>query len=751
MVTLKDVAELAGVSVATVSYCINGKQNIKLETKLKVNEAITKLNYIPNFSARNLKNKSSDEIGVILPNLDDSTNSEILKGIIAQADTRNYSVNIACSYNNPHNEQEIINKFISKNYAGIILMTCQSGNDVFFKNTLYKYNISNVFIMRLPPKISTNFLGFDNYNTINYLTESLIQKGYHNIAIVSGPEDFFSESECVNGYMDALDKYGITFRKENVLRTDMSKEGAFKVTMLYLTLFLPQAIITSSQTIMDGVIEACDVHNIKPGDNICLITLSEERWNESYYHTNVLHTAASAYTLGEDSFRILMEENDSVQLYDRKFKLYKDNILNMPLAIPAPTVPKASPVSSFQKIIRVASTDLPTIRAVQAVSYKFQSLYGIKLQIDFYSLYDLFQLISEDSQLDNPQYDIYLSDVSWMSYFTSKGIFLDITDMIQSIDEISEAVFPKNLNNAKIDNRYYGFPIIGGTQFLFYRKDLFEDPQLQRQYKEEHSISLRVPKTWTEFNRIAKFFTKEFNPNSPTKYGTSISSTLPEDFVLELLIRLWSYDGGLFNSRNQLDLNTPQNVKAFKNMLETVRYTPGVDLSNETTFEQIGRGEIAMAISFTEYASQIQNSLHPEFLSKIGYSILPGNTPANVGWHFSVSKKTEKLEEIKQLFTWLCRRQNSYYQTILCGQSTLVYPHTHHELLLLYPWLELTAGGLASCCNRAYPVHGKNNLIVPADFEACLRNAFLRVVEDDISIPKALEECQRNILSQFFI
>ena len=750
MVTLKEVADKAGVSIATVSYCINGKKNIKPETQLKIKEAIAELNYIPNFSARSLKNKASDEIGVILPNLDDSTNSEILKGIIAQADKENYSVNIACSYNNPHNEQEIIYKFISKNYAGIILMTCQSQNDAFFKNTLYKDYISNVFIMRLPPKISTNFLGFDNYNTIYYLTESLLQKGYTDIAIVTGPEDFFSESECVNGYTEAHDKYGKNYRNENILYTDMSKEGAFKVTMLYLSVFLPQAIITSSQTIMDGVIEACNIHSIKAGDNICLITLSEERWNESCYHPNVLHTAATAYTLGEDSFRILLEENTSQQLYDRKFKLYKDNILDTTLPIPRPEFKPVASAKIPKQVLRIASTDLPTIRAIQAVSYKFTAICGVKLQIDFYSLRELFLLIEEDTQMEEPNYDMYLSDVSWMSYFTHKDVFMDLSNILNSIPEVSSAVFPKNLNNAKIKGRYYGFPVIGGTQFLFYRKDLFGNAQLQRQYKEEHSISLRPPKTWTEFNRIARFFTQKYNPNSPTKYGTSISSSLPEDFILELLTRLWSYNGGLFNNRNQMELNTPQNVRAFKSMLETVDYTPPLVNSSETTFEQIGSGEIAMAISFTEYASKIQNSLRPEFLSKIGYSMLPGNTPANVGWHFCVSKKMKKLSALKQLVLWLCQRQNSYYQTILCGQSTLIYPHTHHELLLLYPWLELTAEGLSNCRNRIYPVQGKDQLIAPADFESNVRTAFQRVRYGELTIPEALDECQTDIANQFF-
>ncbi|MEY8331709.1 extracellular solute-binding protein [Lachnospiraceae bacterium 47-T17] len=750
MATLKDVAKRAGVSVATASYCISGKKNMKPETQLRVQEAIAELNYIPNFSARSLKSNSSDEIGVVLPTLDDSINSEILNGIIAHANRTGYSVNIACSYNNPRDEQAIIRKFISKNYAGIILMTCQSTNDSFFKKTLYESSISNVFIMRLPPRISTNFLGFDNYNTFYFLTEQLIENGYTDIAIVTGSQDFFSEIECVSGYSEAHDARGRTCHPENILCTDMSKEGSFKVTMLYLAAHLPQAIITSSQTIMDGVIEACRIHNIEPGKHICMITLSEERWNASGYHPNVLHTAATAYTLGEDSFQILMEENTSPNLYDRKFKLYRDNVLDTALDIPAPDFPPAVLTHEPMVVLRIASIDLPTIRAIQAVSCKLTHTCGIRLDIHFFTLRELFLLIEEDTAKEEPAYDLYLSDVSWMNYFTAKQVFADLNDMMERIPEAKEAIFPKNLSNACIRGHYYGFPVIGGTQLLFYRKDLFEDLQLQRQYKGEHSLSLRPPKTWTEFNAIARFFTQKFNPGSPTKYGTAFSSNLAEDFIQDMLIRFWSYDGGLFNSRGHLELNTPQNVRACKNILETAEYAPLRAGYMDTTFARIGEGSIAMAISFTEYASKIQNSLHPEFLSKIGYSMLPGCTPSNCGWHLCMSKKTQKQDAAEQLFHWLCQRQVSYYQTILSGSSTMVYPHTHHELLRLYPWLNLTAEGLSCSRDRIYPTRGKKQLIVPADFEGNMRMAFHKMQSGELSIPDALSECQSNILNQYF-
>ena len=85
MTTLKDVARLAGVSIATVSYCINGTKNIRPDTRLKVMQAIEELNYIPNRSAQTLREPDSREIGIVIPDIEDPYYSEILKGLVYEA------------------------------------------------------------------------------------------------------------------------------------------------------------------------------------------------------------------------------------------------------------------------------------------------------------------------------------------------------------------------------------------------------------------------------------------------------------------------------------------------------------------------------------------------------------------------------------------------------------------------------------------------------------------------------------------
>ena len=97
------------------------------------------------------------------------------------------------------------------------------------------------------------------------------------------------------------------------------------------------------------------------------------------------------------------------------------------------------------------------------------------------------------------RYDIYMYDIPWLQYLVQNGMIADITDYIQSDRFHPEAFFPENLENCMFDKHYYGIPIVGGSQILFYRRDLFENRNVQKEFKKMFQIPLSPPRTWTEF------------------------------------------------------------------------------------------------------------------------------------------------------------------------------------------------------------------------------------------------------------
>ncbi len=745
MATLKDVAARAGVSIAAVSYCINGTHNLNPETKARIQNAIKELNYIPNSQARNLKRQASRELCAIFPDLENLCYNEFLKGILIQAENSHYSINISCSYNDISQEQALIKNAVSKHYAGIFLVTCQPQNTEFFQDIQQHHPIEIVFLERLPEKMDVIYYGFDNYKTLHYLTTQLIQNGYQDIALLTGSSRHFSESECISGFQDAMETAGISIDENRILTSDTTKEGAFSAFLHSWVNTPPQAIITSSQALCQGVIEACNLTMNRIPQDICIITLDVENWNRSSFYPDIIRTSRPAYSLGKESCKALIEAIEKPEKTEDRFHLIQDTISRYPLQLPAPRrrgfVPSADAIGT----LNVAVADMPTVQALKAISHEFFNEFRIHLNFDFFTFRELFTLIQEDSRREQPDYDIYLYDTSWFSYLFQSGCLKDITDDFYTSPESTKYFLPKFLSNCCRDGRYYGFPIVGGTQFLIYRRDLFSRQDLCLKYQKDHNLSLRPPKTWKEFNSIARFFTREYNPESPTLYGTAIGIDLNEELALEFEARMWGHGGNFYDHHGHLCMNSPQNISAMSNFMESFRYSPQSVSNNLEAFMEFVKGDAAMVITFSEYATQIQRT-HSEYLYKNGYSMIPSRTPANVGWHLGVSNNCRRLPFVLQFFHWLYRRHISYYMSILGGASALEFPYKNHELLKTYPWLSLSPDSVQVSRSRLYPLKKKHGFLAPNEFEGILCEGIRSMPQGPQEISECLNAMQKKVI-----
>ncbi len=715
MSTLKQVAALAGVSTATVSCCLSGSKAVKAETKAKILEAVEKLKYIPNYAAKSLKHPRSTEIGIILTDISDPILSDIFEGTSSFFQDKNYNISVAFSHNSPETECATIESFIGKSVAGLIIMTCQPENTHFFENRIRFYNIPAVFLLRHPFGIDCNFISFNNYETVNRLTDKLICAGYSRIALISGHTGFTSESDALLGYEEAHEKNFLEICPQLCGITNMSKEDSFKCAMNILGTNQPQAVIATTVCIAKGVLEAARILGVKVSQDMSLFALSEESWNRSGDLAGVTHIPHSAFQTGKHAAQMLLDNIRSPLLFDRQTVLEPSAEYSKAICIPpAPSACVKTKKSSNLPSLRILMAELSTSRSILTLSQNFTSTTGIELHIDMLPQNQMLNRILQDMNHSDVQYDIYMYDIPWLPYLVQSTVLADISDFISKGNFNQDKIFKENMKHCYYRKGCYGIPIVGGSQILFYRKDLFENLDLQKEYKRQNKMSLRPPRTWTEFNNVAKFFTRELNPISPTEYGTSFSGIISEELAPEILIRLWAYDGQIFNSANQVQLNTPQNAKAFHSVLETLRYTNQMPFqtSINDTVEDFCNGKTAMLITYSEYANQIVNVSTSKVLQNVGYEPLPSKSPMCIGWNFGVSALSLKKDIAFKYFEWLCMRDNSYYMTILDGQSTMIAPYHNNELLKLYPWLSLTEKSFPYCHARTGP-YDKNALVIP--------------------------------------
>lgn len=746
MATMKDIARLAGVSVATVSYCINGTKPVKPATRDRIMEAVAQLGYVPNESARSLREEQSRELGVVFPDIEDLSRSEVLKGIVAAAEEADYALQIAFSYNSPKLERKILERMIGKRVAGLILVTCQPENTAYFRNTLVTRNLPVVFLDRAPAQIDANFLAFDNDQACRFLTGQLLERGYRRLALLCGPRKLFSEQESIRGFTGAVEERGGSMDSHPIWETEISKEAAFRLSMLKIVEDPPQAIVSTSELMTLGLLEALQLAGIAVPERTVVLTLGADCWNTSNYHPAVLHTARAAYAMGESSVRLLADNIRKPQFFEKQFRLFHDNVVDGPLVLPPP--PQVLPPRPPERRLRVLSPHLPTTDAMQAVSCAFGRDHGIRVDIEQVSYQALFQAIDTLAGEPDAPYDLYFFDVSWLEYVARRGVFADLTEFYEAHPAVRQSLMPKNLQNCQWEGRYCGFPVVGGSHLLFYRRDLFDDPFVRRQFEAMYHAPLRLPRTWTEFNAIARFFTRDFNPYSPTVYGTTVIGSIHEECALELLVRLWSFGGDLFDAGGMPALSSPQNVKGFRSLLESCRYAdPKIArMTIEESFAQFGAGQTAMLLSFTEYATMIRSNIEADVISSVDCAMLPGQTPANVGWNMGIARHSPRRALALEWMEWLCQKQTSYYMTILNGQSVMTDPHQNHELRKLFPWLALVQAGQDSARDRRYPILGRRRLHTPAETENILFRLFHQVLSGALTVQQALDQGQQELL-----
>jgi len=177
-ITIKDVAERAGVSISTVSQYLNGRYNyMGEETKKRIKKAVTDLEYRPNFMARNLKNRSTKTIGIIVSNILHHFAVSMTRKIEDYCDEDGYNLIICNADDDSEKEKKYINNLIEKQVDGLIIMPT-TGNDELYKK-LSNQNFPVVFLDRFMEDVDIPSFKLDNHHAVtlayDYLTKTKVE------------------------------------------------------------------------------------------------------------------------------------------------------------------------------------------------------------------------------------------------------------------------------------------------------------------------------------------------------------------------------------------------------------------------------------------------------------------------------------------------------------------------------------------------------------------------------------------------
>ncbi len=220
--TIKDVANLAGVSPSTVTRVLQDKSSISEATKKKVRKAMETLNYHPNVNARSLASKKTNVIGVVLPEDSDAfyQNSffpEVIRGIAQIAADHQYSIQLCTGQDNHQRLAILKDTILGRRVDGLIFLYGE------LEDPLVNFAIGQEFPAVIIGKTLSPLISFvDNNNEKAGFdaTEYIINKGASSIAFIGGRDQLFVSRERLEGYIKALKEYELDINEKRVAQVD---------------------------------------------------------------------------------------------------------------------------------------------------------------------------------------------------------------------------------------------------------------------------------------------------------------------------------------------------------------------------------------------------------------------------------------------------------------------------------------------------------------------------------------------------
>ena len=224
-VTVTEVAQLAGVSISTVSMVLNGKGRISKSTTQKVNQAIEQLNYVPNHAASTLRGQQAKVIGLILRDMTHPFYMEVASGLSDAIEQAGYMLFISQTRGQPEQFKRCVMALQQQQVSGIVFSPMNSGQETSLA-LISNIGIASLCISRASLPMDIDLACPDNSMGTTIVTETLVSQGHRHIAYIGGHSSSLTRAERLAGYCSALMRCNLPFNPKWIIETDGSQQAA---------------------------------------------------------------------------------------------------------------------------------------------------------------------------------------------------------------------------------------------------------------------------------------------------------------------------------------------------------------------------------------------------------------------------------------------------------------------------------------------------------------------------------------------
>ncbi|MGL4859228.1 MAG: LacI family DNA-binding transcriptional regulator [Enterobacteriaceae bacterium] len=253
MATIKDVARLAGVSIATVSRVINQNTYVQPVTRERVEAAMRRLNYRRNAAAAALATRSGNMLGLLTGNLSDPFFSRLAEGVEAVSRAVGFRLMVCSGSHQAEQERSGLNFLINQGCEAIVAHTTRLSSDELLRYAAHLPAM--VLINRYLPALAHRCIWLDNIGAAKAATHYLIQQGHRHIACVTADVQIDDRRDRLLGYQQALHEAALPARQEWVISVPFNEEGGERAAEQLLAIRQPvSAVVTFNDVMAAGLI-----------------------------------------------------------------------------------------------------------------------------------------------------------------------------------------------------------------------------------------------------------------------------------------------------------------------------------------------------------------------------------------------------------------------------------------------------------------------------------------------------------------
>jgi LacI family transcriptional regulator len=274
--TIVDIANKLGITPSAVSKAFSNHPRISEKTKSAVLKTAEQIGYQRNALASGLRNGKSELIGVIVPGIHFNFFATAIKGIEETLTKKGYNVIITQSHDKYEDEKRQIEGLLRAQVEGVMAsLAIETKQSDHFKKLINQVPV--VLFDRTFEDIGASTVTIDDYQGATIAVSHLVEKGYTKIAHIGGYSSISAFRKRIEGFKDALQKYGLSIREEYIHQAKPNENEGSRIANELLNLSdPPNAIFAASDFLALGAIRTLKLRGIKVPDQFGVVGFSNE-------------------------------------------------------------------------------------------------------------------------------------------------------------------------------------------------------------------------------------------------------------------------------------------------------------------------------------------------------------------------------------------------------------------------------------------------------------------------------------------